>query len=291
VFTEPVTGFVGTDIGLSGTAAATTAVVTEIAPNDGTTYDVAVSGMTTSGTVIATIPAASAEDNGGNGNTASTSTDNTVTFDVNDAPTATVSGGQCSASNDASGTINLTLFDADGDSLSLSLLSNSNPTLVPNGNIVLGGSGNNRTIRVTGVNKKTGTATLTFNLSDGTTTVPVVVTAKFGTDGNDSVTGTGGIDLLFGLSGTDTLSGTGGNDLLCGGNGTDTLNGGDGDDFLDGQGGADTLNGGNDNDTLRGGTGIDTLTGGAGADLFSGGQGADTNTDFNAGQGDTSDGS
>jgi hypothetical protein len=32
------------------------------------------------------------------------------------------------------------------------------------------------------------------------------------------------------------------------------------------------------------------LTGGTGADSFSGGPGNDKNTDFNAGQGDTSDG-
>jgi subtilisin-like proprotein convertase family protein len=86
VFTEPVTGFSDADVTLSGTAGATTAVVTEIAPNDGTTYDVAVSGMTTIGTVIASIPAnAAQEDFSLNGNPASTSTDNTVTF--NAAPT------------------------------------------------------------------------------------------------------------------------------------------------------------------------------------------------------------
>ena len=44
------------------------------------------------------------------------------------------------------------------------------------------------------------------------------------------------------------------------------------------------------NDTLMGEAGNDSLTGGIGADLFSGGSGNDTNTDFNAGQGDTSDG-
>jgi large repetitive protein len=82
VFDEPVTGFDGSDVTLSGTAGATTAVVTEIAPNDGTTYDVAVSGMTTDGTVIASIPADAAKDAAQNGNTASTSTDNTVTFNA-----------------------------------------------------------------------------------------------------------------------------------------------------------------------------------------------------------------
>jgi hypothetical protein len=81
VFSEPVTSFDGPDVSLSGTASATTASVTEIAPNDGTTYSVAVSGMTTTGTVIASIPVGAAQDTAANGNTASTSTDNTVTFD------------------------------------------------------------------------------------------------------------------------------------------------------------------------------------------------------------------
>jgi LPXTG-site transpeptidase (sortase) family protein len=56
----------------------------------GTTYNVAVSGMTSDGTVIATIAAGVAVDATNNGNTASTSTDNTVTYDVN-FPTVTSS--------------------------------------------------------------------------------------------------------------------------------------------------------------------------------------------------------
>ena len=51
VFSEPVTDFATGDVTLSGTAGATTATVT----GSGTTYNVAVSGMTGSGTVIATI--------------------------------------------------------------------------------------------------------------------------------------------------------------------------------------------------------------------------------------------
>ena len=89
VFNEPVTGFTNTDVTIAGTAGGTkTVAVTEVAPNNGTTYDVAVSGMTQRGTVVATIPAGStapstsgAQDAAGNGNNASTSTDNTVTWD------------------------------------------------------------------------------------------------------------------------------------------------------------------------------------------------------------------
>jgi VCBS repeat-containing protein len=84
VFDEPVSGFTGSDVTLSGTAGSTTAEVT----GGPTTYDVAVSGMTSDGTVIASIPANAAQDFALNGNTASTSTDNTVTFIPNTAPTA-----------------------------------------------------------------------------------------------------------------------------------------------------------------------------------------------------------
>jgi predicted outer membrane repeat protein len=90
VFDEPVTGFTDPDVNLSGTAGATTVVVTKQAPNDGTTYDVAVSGMTTSGTVIASIPANAAQDFALNGNTASTSTDNTVTYTALDTTPPTI---------------------------------------------------------------------------------------------------------------------------------------------------------------------------------------------------------
>ena len=91
VFSEAVTDFAAGDVTLGGTAGATTATVT----GSGTTYNVAVSGMTQSGTVIASIPAGRAHDADGNPNTASTSTDNTVTYDVT-APTVTINqaGGQ-----------------------------------------------------------------------------------------------------------------------------------------------------------------------------------------------------
>jgi hypothetical protein len=75
VFDEPVTGFTNGDVTLSGTAAATTALVT----GSGTTYNVAISGIATPGTVVASIPAGVASDAAGNVNAASTSTDNSVT--------------------------------------------------------------------------------------------------------------------------------------------------------------------------------------------------------------------
>lgn len=84
VFNESIdtTTFTAADMTLGGTAPGTlSAVITEIAPNDGTTFNIAVSGMTGSGTVTASIAANTVQDPLGNNNTASTSTDNSVTYD------------------------------------------------------------------------------------------------------------------------------------------------------------------------------------------------------------------
>jgi hypothetical protein len=75
-FDEPVVGFDGSDVTLGGTAGATTATVT----GGPQLYTVAVTGMTRSGTVVATIAAAVASDGHGNTNTASTSLDNAVAY-------------------------------------------------------------------------------------------------------------------------------------------------------------------------------------------------------------------
>ncbi|MFA5890822.1 MAG: hypothetical protein WDA27_07715 [Actinomycetota bacterium] len=85
VFGEATTDFATGDVTVTGTAGgAKTATVT----GSGTTYNVAVTGMSTSGTVIASVGAGAARDAAGNSNTASTSTDNAVTWDVI-APTVT----------------------------------------------------------------------------------------------------------------------------------------------------------------------------------------------------------
>jgi len=94
VFSEPVTGFTNASVTVTGTASPGTITnVSQIAPNDGTTWDVRVNGMTTGGTIIADIGANKAQDAAGNGNTASTSTDHTVTWQPtsgNTTPVVTV---------------------------------------------------------------------------------------------------------------------------------------------------------------------------------------------------------
>ena len=79
VFSESVNDFATGDVTISGTAGGTkTATVT----GSGTTYNVAVSGMTTPGTVIASVAAGVAHDLAGNASSASTSTDNSVTYSL-----------------------------------------------------------------------------------------------------------------------------------------------------------------------------------------------------------------
>ncbi|HEY0190780.1 MAG TPA: DUF4215 domain-containing protein [Kofleriaceae bacterium] len=119
VFSEPVTGFDASDVTLGGTAGATTAVVT----GGPTTYDVAVSGVTTNGTVTASIAAGAASDGAANPSEASTSTDNTVTFDGFDltSPTVTADRATDQAASTAASPVHFTVvfseavtgFDAD----------------------------------------------------------------------------------------------------------------------------------------------------------------------------------
>ena len=97
VFTENVTGFTGSDVTVGGTATTDDPVVT------GTfdTYTISIP-VTGDGTVTASLNADVADRAVGNGNNASTSTDNTVTVETVD-PTVTVNQatGQNDPTNDS----------------------------------------------------------------------------------------------------------------------------------------------------------------------------------------------
>ena len=80
LFSEDVTGFEADDINYSGTTAPGTLLAEII--GSGSLYQVIVRGMTDSGLVEVSIPANRVQDPSGNYNTASTSTDNQVTYDV-----------------------------------------------------------------------------------------------------------------------------------------------------------------------------------------------------------------
>ncbi|MGK9169198.1 M10 family metallopeptidase C-terminal domain-containing protein [Inquilinus limosus] len=124
-----------------------------------------------------------------------------------------------------------------------------------------------------------------------------------GGQGNDTLTGDAGANVLQGGNGDDVMRGGAGADRLDGGNSTDTasyftsnigvivnlaagtasggdaqgdvlisienLSGSQGSDQLTGDAWANTLQGWNGNDTLRGGAGTDVLDGGAGTDTAS----------------------
>jgi ELWxxDGT repeat protein len=90
VFSEPVTGFDASDVDLSQSTVPGTLLVgvTEVGQQDGTTYEVTVSGMAGDGNVVASIPAGAAKDLAGNDSLDSTSGDNVVRFAVR--PTVTI---------------------------------------------------------------------------------------------------------------------------------------------------------------------------------------------------------
>jgi Ca2+-binding RTX toxin-like protein len=167
--------------------------------------------------------------------------------------------------------------DANGDSLSLTGVSNTvnGSVTFSNSNVIFTPSTNftgNASFNYSISDGKGGTASGLVNVSVG----PVVGTVQNGTNGNDTLTGNAGNDSLNGDNGNDSLIGNAGNDTLIGGNGTD---------FLLGSAGNDLLNGDNGDDTLTGGLGSDTLTGGNSQDIFvfASGDGIDTITDFKLG--------
>ena len=92
---------------------------------------------------------------------------------VNDAPTITSMANQTTTSGTAVGPIAFTVGDAETAAGSLMVTgSSSNLTLVPNGNIVFGGTGANRTVTVTAAAGQTGNANITVTVSDGQLNTP-----------------------------------------------------------------------------------------------------------------------
>jgi Ca2+-binding RTX toxin-like protein len=163
--------------------------------------------------------------------------------------------------------------DANGDSLSVTGVSNA-----VNGSVTF----SNSNVIFTPSTKFTGNASFDYSISDGFGgTIRANVSVAVGgtqTGGSDN-------DTLTGTPGNDSLNGANGNDSLIGNAGNDTLIGDYGSDFLVGSAGNDLLNGDKDSDTLTGGLGSDTLTGGNGEDIFvfAAGEGIDTINDFSLG--------
>jgi Ca2+-binding RTX toxin-like protein len=211
----------------------------------GASYTVAVSGMSGPGTVVAGLPAGAAQDAAGNPSQASTSDDNTVTFQptMNAPPTiAVVPQDSVCDPRSLTAQVRLAVTDAEtpAGSLVVSALS-SNQNLLPDGRILVQGTGTARTVSVLPVPGRTGTSTVTAEVSDGTSQTNLPITVSVDGSGPGNLAGTAGTDVLLGGLGADRLSGLAGPDLLCGGLGSDRLTGGPGPDrFSGGGGGGDT---------------------------------------------------
>ena len=97
----------------------------------------------------------------------------------------------------------------------------------------------------------------------------------FGGDGNDLITGADDDDVLYGDAGNDTIDGGIDDDSLFGGTGDDSLIGGQGNDTLSGDEGDDIIDGGIGNDDLSGGDDRDTFINVNAGDVVDGGEGGD----------------
>src|SRR5205814_2357238 len=140
-----VSDFTSADVSLSGSAGATTAIVT----GSGATYNVAVSGMTSDGTVIASLAEGIAHDSAGNASSPSTSTDNTVTYDVT-SPTVTINQAAAQADPTNGSPINFTVVfsEAVGDftAADVTLGGSAGPTTA-----LVSGSGTTYNVAVSGM--------------------------------------------------------------------------------------------------------------------------------------------
>jgi len=98
-FSESVTGFASGDIQLSGTAGATTSVVTPL--DRGASYGVAVSGMTGDGTVTISFSGNVVQDAAGNVNVPPTLTEDTVNYDATPPEVSNVAASVATVSDGA----------------------------------------------------------------------------------------------------------------------------------------------------------------------------------------------
>jgi hypothetical protein len=155
-FSEPVTGFVAGDVTRSGTSTGGTVAVT----GSGASYEISLSGAVTDGTVSFSIAASKAQDLAGNNNTASTSTDNTVTYDGT-APALTLTApANGSATTDTTPAISGAAGNAATDSTTVTVK-------------IYNGTGTGGTVAQTLTPTRTTTtwATVAATLAQGTYTV------------------------------------------------------------------------------------------------------------------------
>src|ERR1051326_3126729 len=87
---------------------------------------------------------------------------------VNDPPTISTVPDQIISENATAGPINFTVGDVETPVGNLIVTgSSSNPSLIPNANLIFGGSGANRALLIRPATNQIGSATVTLNVSDG----------------------------------------------------------------------------------------------------------------------------
>ncbi len=97
-----------------------------------------------------------------------TNTASATTAPLNTPPVISAISDQSTFENVNAGPISFTISDAESPAQSLIITAtSSNQTLVPNGNIVISGSGSSRTATIAPSASLTGNATITITLSDG----------------------------------------------------------------------------------------------------------------------------
>ena len=219
---------------------------------------------------------------------------------VNDAPTLSPIANQAPERATVSSPIPITVGDIDDDATSLTLRAHSsNPTLLPDANIVFRGTGAERTLTMTPAANQSGSATITVTVSDGDlefgqTFVLTVLRShlKLTLLGNQSPQLSSGADgrVMAKINGVAIIQAA---TFLAADVRQLTITGGTGANRIDlstmqpvqfanlsridvdGAAGNDTLIGSGLNDSLVGGTGNDSITGGAGNDTLDGGAGVD----------------
>jgi hypothetical protein len=165
VFAQPVTGFDNplTDVTVVSSPGGTPVVT--ITPVSATTYTVTVTGLAGVGEVAIQIPADVATTADGFRNSASgvASVDFGVT--PNTPPQISPIANQTTQVGTATTPAGFTVTDTETPEAALIVTAtSSNPAVVPNGAIVLGGAGANRTVSVTPI--AAGTATITVTVQD-----------------------------------------------------------------------------------------------------------------------------
>ncbi|HVK13319.1 MAG TPA: Calx-beta domain-containing protein [Gemmataceae bacterium] len=161
LFSEPVFGFTAADIDLSESTVGGTLVPT--VTGSGAAYTVTVSGMNGTGTVVAKVAVAGATDAAGNGNLASTSTDNTVLFD-NRGPIVTINQGATQADPTNGAIVFDVQFDEPVFGFTASDIDFTGSTAGGTPVVAIGGAGPNYTVTVTGL---TSSGTLVANIPAG----------------------------------------------------------------------------------------------------------------------------